>query len=83
MTAVLAIAGLLLMVGLWTPVTGTLVTLIEIAEILASAGDPRVHLLQGAMGAALAMLGPGQWSIDARLFGWKRLEVRDRELRPP
>ena len=26
------------------------------------------------MAGALAMLGPGRWSLDARLFGWKRIE---------
>jgi hypothetical protein len=29
------------------------------------------------IGVALALLGPGAWSIDARLFGWKRLEIRN------
>lgn len=82
MTTLLVIAGLFLLVGLWTPVIGTLVALIEIAEILTAAGDPPVYLLQGTMGAALAMLGPGLWSIDAHIFGWKRVEVRDREPRP-
>jgi hypothetical protein len=56
---------------------GAVVVVTEIAVLLASAGDPRVHLLEAAMGAALAMLGPGLWSIDARLFGWKRLEIRN------
>jgi uncharacterized membrane protein YphA (DoxX/SURF4 family) len=28
---------------------------------------------------ALAMLGPGAWSVDARLFGWKRIDLRDRK----
>jgi putative oxidoreductase len=78
MSAVLAIAGLLLIAGLWTPVMGSLVALIEIGEILTSAGDRWAHLLLGSMAAALAMLGPGVWSIDSRLFGWKRLEVRAR-----
>jgi hypothetical protein len=32
---------------------------------------------------ALAMLGPGVWSIDARLFGWKRVEVRARQYSSP
>jgi hypothetical protein len=25
------------------------------------------------------LIGPGAWSIDARLFGWRRLEIRDRK----
>ena len=25
-----------------------------------------------AMGAALELVGPGAWSVDARLFEWKR-----------
>jgi len=29
-----------------------------------------------ALGAALAMVGPGAWSIDARLFGRKRIDIR-------
>jgi|SRR5216684_4927822 len=38
-----------------------------------------VWLLLGTAGAALAMLGPGLWSIDARLFGWKRIETPPRK----
>jgi len=30
------------------------------------------------MGAALVLVGPGAWSIDRRLFGWKRIDVRER-----
>jgi hypothetical protein len=33
----------------------------------------------GTIGAGLALLGPGAWSVDARLFGWKRIDVRDRK----
>ena len=28
---------------------------------------------------SLALVGPGAWSVDARLFGWKRINVHDRE----
>jgi uncharacterized membrane protein YphA (DoxX/SURF4 family) len=82
-TAVIAIAGLLLIAGLWTPIVGTLVALFEIGEILTSGGDRWVYLLLGSMAGALAMLGPGAWSIDARLFGWKRVEVRARQSSSP
>jgi putative oxidoreductase len=78
--AVLAIgAGILLIAGLWTPIVGTSVALIEVWKIIMLSGDKWVWLLLGTAGAALAMLGPGLWSIDARLFGWKRIEAPPRK----
>ena len=72
-------AGTLLIVGLWTPIVGTSIALIEIWKMLTVAGDKSVWLLLGTAAVALAMLGPGLWSIDARLFGWKRIEAPPRK----
>jgi uncharacterized membrane protein YphA (DoxX/SURF4 family) len=77
--SVLAIgAGILLVVGLWTPIAGTLVAVIELWKFLLHVGDPWIYVLLGTFGAALALLGPGAWSVDARLFGWQRIDIRDR-----
>jgi putative oxidoreductase len=71
----LAGSGLLLIAGLWTPLAGTVVTVVEISLVVTMAQDRLVCLLAGTVGAALAMLGPGRWSVDAHLFGWKRIEA--------
>ena len=75
--ASLAGPGLLLVLGLWTPLAGIAVAAIEIARILPS-DDLFAPVLAATMGGALAMLGPGRWSVDARLFGWKRIDASTR-----
>jgi hypothetical protein len=77
-SASLAGSGLLLIAGLWTPLAGTAVAAIEILQVLTLAEDPLVCLMAGTVGGALAMLGPGRWSVDAQLFGWKRIEAPPR-----
>jgi putative oxidoreductase len=72
-------AGLLLFAGLWTPIAGALVAVIALWNAFSQPGDPWTNIMLGAFGAALALLGPGAWSVDARLFGWKRIDLRDRK----
>ncbi len=73
------VAGLLLLAGLWTPIAGSLVAALGIWFACTRAEDPLASVLLATIGAALALVGPGAWSIDARLFGWKRIDVRDRK----
>ncbi len=80
MLALLSIgAGVLLIAGLWTPIVGICVTLIQICKMMTLSGDKWLWLLLATAGAGLAMLGPGLWSLDARLFGWKRIETPPRK----
>jgi len=72
-----ALAGTLLVAGLWTPVAGVLVAIMEAwtaFSLPASAGLPAVLAV---LGASLAMIGPGAWSLDAWLFGRKHIEPPD------
>ena len=51
-SASLAVSGLLLVAGLWTPVAGAVVAVIEISQILRVAEHPVVGLLAATMAAA-------------------------------
>jgi putative oxidoreductase len=71
-------AAVLLLVGLWTPVAGVLMAVAEVGLTFSHPIDPWRHILLGTLGVALAMLGPGAWSVDARLFGRKRIQIPQR-----
>jgi hypothetical protein len=75
------VVGLLLLAGLWTPIAGLLVVALEVWLLLAGPHDPWPHILLATLCGALALLGPGAWSADARLYGWKRVYIRDRQTR--
>jgi len=71
-------AAILLLVGLWTPVAGALVAIVEEWNAFSRSGDPWISIMLAALGATLAMVGPGAWSIDARLFGRKHIDIPER-----
>ena len=72
-------AGLLLLLGLWTPVAGVILAISEILIAFSQGHDPWASVLLGSLGVAVALLGPGTWSLDARRSGWKRIEIRPRD----
>jgi putative oxidoreductase len=72
-------AGILFLVGLWTPVAGALAAIVNVSiafsRYFSHSGDPWIPILQAVLSAVVAMVGPGAWSIDARLFGRKRIDM--------
>ena len=71
-----AVAGLFLLFGSWTSVAGAVVAIIELFLAFSHNHDPWLSVLLASVGVALALLGPGNWSVDARRSGWKRIEIR-------
>jgi uncharacterized membrane protein YphA (DoxX/SURF4 family) len=75
--------GTLLIAGLWTPIAGSLVAIVALWDTLAQHAFLWPSILLATMGAALALLGPGAWSLDAWLFGWKRIDIPLGPKNPP
>jgi len=73
-------AGMLLLAGLWTPIAGALAAGVELSCAFAQPGDPLAHILLVTLGTAVALVGPGAWSVDARIFGWKRINIPNRRI---
>jgi putative oxidoreductase len=69
--------GTLMTVGLWTPIAGFLVGILGVWGALAQRASLCPVMLLSAIGVGLALVGPGAWSLDAWLFGWKRIDIED------
>ena len=70
------LGAVLIMIGLWTPIASVAVCLLQLGILLIAERTIEPQLLQMSVAVGLALLGPGAWSIDARLFGRRRVEIR-------
>lgn len=82
-----AAAGIFLLAGLWTPIMGVLVALIEAVIVLLNSSaqheDAWFRMFLAVLAVSLALLGPGAWSVDARLFGRRRFDFDRSQIRKP
>ena len=71
-------ASILLLIGLWTPLAGGLIAMAELALAVTHPAERWTFVHFAALATALAMLGPGGCSLDARLFGRKQIQIPHR-----
>jgi putative oxidoreductase len=73
-SVIAAVAGVFLLLGLWTPLAGIIIAIVEVWIFLAWSGASLTPIMLAGLGSTVAMIGPGRWSIDAKLYGRKHLE---------
>lgn len=71
-------AAILLLIGLWTPFAGGLIVVAQLGLALSYPALRWTFVHFGVLAAALALLGPGGCSVDARLFGRKTIQIPQR-----
>jgi putative oxidoreductase len=71
----LILVAICICLGFWTPLVASLAGIGELLMTVTGPARHEGHLLLAVLGISLAMLGPGAWSIDAILFGRKRITV--------
>jgi hypothetical protein len=71
--AVAWLSAAFVLIGIWTPIAAGIAAITEGAETLAGGPEILTHMLVAAIAVSLAFLGPGAWSIDAYLYGRKRV----------
>lgn len=73
----LAAQSLLLCIGFMTPVVAVINCALELLSLLvATHADMRIIAMSSLNAAAIALLGPGAYSLDARLFGRRLIVFR-------
>jgi hypothetical protein len=73
-----AVLAFLLVCGLWTSTVGAVIACIEVWSI-ASGSGAWVSGSVAALAVTVALTGPGAWSIDTQLCGWRRIQIPPRE----
>ena len=63
LNALTGVVGILLLAGLWTPIAGTILAILASLSASMHPSDPWNCIFLGTLGAVLALVGPGAWSV--------------------
>jgi len=78
LTPIVSLAfGAMLVVGLFTPYAGIMAATVEVWIAFSHPGYPWPQIGLAVLCLSLIMIGPGAWSIDARLFGRKQIDLSE------
>jgi putative oxidoreductase len=69
------IGAVSLLAGLLTPVVSTALLFVELFLLINGEPNGVDHAVLGALALSIVTLGPGAWSLDARLYGRKRIQI--------
>ena len=69
--------GAMLVVGLFTPFAGIMAAAAEVWIAFLHPGYRWPQIGFAGLCLSLVMIGPGAWSIDARLFGRKQIDLSE------
>ena len=73
------VLGILMIVGFATVILGILsCALLVISFVWLHQQSSGLFALAAGLSLVLMMLGPGAYSLDARLFGWRRVDIERR-----
>ena len=72
-----AVFGAMLIAGLFTPFAGIMAAAVEVWIALSHPGYRWPQIGLAGLCLSLVMIGPGAWSIDARLFGRKQIDLSE------
>jgi hypothetical protein len=80
--AATALASAFVIGGLATPCVSAAISIWSLLAIVTAATTWLSGVLTCVCATALALLGPGAYSIDARLFGWNRVRLPSSDRDP-
>jgi len=79
MRLIACLAAVLVLAGLWTPLAASCLAMLLVALAVTGDTSASTPIIVAPIAASLVLLGPGAWSIDARLYGRKRIDLAPRE----